>query len=157
MLDALFVRRFRSHVACPFKSVNVALFCLHLMHEFVVVEFPPLPRSAPPPLPPSRPPVPPRGASQVVHQHHLQHHHHQQQQMQHAYQMQMQQHQRHLQQTTMSSVHIVTEDWREASSYYAGSSTEYGLLLFQAPRFSFPLDFVCVFLLVYYDCFVLLL
>ncbi|EFX81310.1 hypothetical protein DAPPUDRAFT_242480 [Daphnia pulex] len=39
---------------------------------YAEVDFPPLPRSAPPPLPPSRPPVPPRGASQPVHHHHQQ-------------------------------------------------------------------------------------
>ncbi|XP_046630760.1 spectrin beta chain, non-erythrocytic 1-like isoform X4 [Daphnia pulicaria] len=69
-----------------------------------VVDFPPLPRSAPPPLPPSRPPVPPRGASQPVHHHH----HHQQQVRQ------------------MSSMHIVAEEWQDSSSYYASSAVAYG-------------------------------
>ena len=76
--------------------LNVAYWWLNFL---IVVEFPPLPRSAPPPLPPSRPPVPPRGASQTV-------------QSVHSVQT-VQQHQ--------ASIHLLTEDWQE--SY---SSSAYG-------------------------------
>lgn len=87
--------------------VSVRLHCIIIngaLWMYIVVDFPPLPRSAPPPLPPSRPPVPPRGVSQPVH-----HHHHQQQQVR-----------------QMSSMHIVAEEWQESSSYYASSAVAYG-------------------------------
>lgn len=79
---------------------------------WLVVEFPPLPRSAPPPLPPSRPPVvPPRGASQNVQQ--------QRQSTQSTSSIQSTQ--------SIQSVHVVTtEDWQQSSSY---SSSAYGLLI----------------------------
>jgi len=135
-------------------------------HCDVVVEFPPLPRSAPPPLPPTRPPVPPRGSSQLVHHHHhvqqqQQIHHQQQQQqqysssfssIQHAQQFQQIQNR---QQQIMSSMHIVTEDWREASSFYSGSSVAYGSLsaqLFSAFLYQFDCGF-CFFTFFYYERF----
>ena len=91
-----------SHLTCHCKFALYNYQWRFFMWMYIVVDFPPLPRSAPPPLPPSRPPVPPRGASQPVH------HHHQQQVRQ------------------MSSMHIVAEEWQDSSSYYASSAVAYG-------------------------------
>ena len=91
------------------------LFVVAALPRLRLVDFPPLPRTAPPPLPPSRPPLPPRGPAQPV------------------VQVQVQQQQQQQQSLHRQTIHVVAEEWRD---YY--SSSTYGL--FFVFHFSRPLD-----------------